>query len=110
VPAPRGPCQALAQGLLNHQELHQRHHQAKNGGSTQEGSPPDNDDGAGTMYPGEDGVVHMIFSGSLARPSRQCEKLIRREVFNVDTTKSSYLKWSEIPITFDRKDHPDHVP
>jgi hypothetical protein len=62
------------------------------------------------MYPDEDGVVHMIFSGSPARPSRQCEKLIRQEVFNVDTTKSSYLKWSEILITFDRKDHPDHVP
>jgi hypothetical protein len=24
--------------------------------------------------------------------------------------KPSYLKWSEVPITFDRKDHPDHVP
>ena len=22
----------------------------------------------------------------------------------------SYLKWSETPITFDRADHPDHVP
>jgi hypothetical protein len=21
-----------------------------------------------------------------------------------------YLKWPEVPITFDRKDHPDHVP
>jgi hypothetical protein len=24
--------------------------------------------------------------------------------------KPSYLKWLEVPITFDRKDHPDHVP
>jgi hypothetical protein len=23
--------------------------------------------------------------------------------------KPSYLKWSEVPITFDRKDHPDNV-
>jgi hypothetical protein len=23
--------------------------------------------------------------------------------------KPSYLKWSEVPITFDRKDHPNHV-
>jgi hypothetical protein len=22
----------------------------------------------------------------------------------------SYLKWLEVPITFDREDHPDHVP
>jgi hypothetical protein len=62
------------------------------------------------MYPGEDGAFHMIFGGSPARPSRRHEKLIRREVFNADTTKPSYLKWSEVPITFDRKDHPDHVP
>jgi hypothetical protein len=52
----------------------------------------------------------MIFGGSPARPSRRLEKLIRREVFNVDVAKPSYLKWSEVPITFDRKDHPDHVP
>jgi hypothetical protein len=29
------------------------------------------------MYPSEDGTVHMIFSGSLATPSRWREKLIR---------------------------------
>jgi hypothetical protein len=62
------------------------------------------------MYLGEDGAVHMIFGGSPARPSRQREKLIRREVFNTDTAKPSYLKWSEVLITFDCKDHPDHVP
>jgi hypothetical protein len=27
------------------------------------GAPPDNDDVVGAMYPGEDGVVHMIFGG-----------------------------------------------
>jgi hypothetical protein len=52
----------------------------------------------------------MIFGGSPARPSRRREKLIRREVFNTDVTKPSYLKWSEVLITFDREDHPDHVP
>jgi hypothetical protein len=53
----------------------------------------------------------MIFGGgSPARPSRRREKLIRREVFNADTAKPSYLKWSEVPITFDCKGHPDHVP
>jgi hypothetical protein len=62
------------------------------------------------MYLGEDGVVHVIFGGSPARPSRRREKLIRREVFNTDTVKSSYLKWSEVQITFDCKDHPNHVP
>jgi hypothetical protein len=56
------------------------------------GPPPDNDDGAGAMYPGEDSAVHMIFGGSPARPSRRREKLIWREVFNADIVKPSYLK------------------
>jgi hypothetical protein len=42
--------------------------------------------------------------------SRQRERLIRREIFNANTAKPSYLKWSEVLITFDRKDHPNHVP
>jgi hypothetical protein len=48
--------------------------------------------------------------GSPARPSRRREKLIRREVMNADVVKPSYLKWSEVPITFDRKNHPNTVP
>jgi hypothetical protein len=32
----------------------------------------------------------MIFGGSPARPSRQREKLIRREVFNADIAKPSF--------------------
>jgi hypothetical protein len=74
------------------------------------GPSPNNDDGVGATFRGEDGVVHMIFGGSPARPSRRHEKLIQREVLNADVAKTSYLKWSEVPITFDRKDHPDHVP
>jgi hypothetical protein len=58
----------------------------------------------------EDGMMHMIFKGSPTRPSRRREKLIRLEVFSVDVAKPSYLNWSEVPITFDREDHPDHVP
>jgi hypothetical protein len=75
-----------------------------------QGPSHDNDDGAGAMFPGEDEAVHMIFGGSPARPSRRREKLIRREVTNADVAKPSYLKWSEVPITFDRKDHPDTEP
>jgi hypothetical protein len=80
-------------------------------GQPKKGWPsPDNNDGAGAAYPGEDSVVHMIFEGSPARPSRRREKLIRLEVFNADVAMPSYPKWSEVPITFDRKDYPDHVP
>jgi hypothetical protein len=41
-----------------------------------QGPSHDNDDGAGAMFPGEDGAVHMIFGGSPTRPSRRREKLI----------------------------------
>jgi hypothetical protein len=74
------------------------------------GPPRDNDDSTGVAYSGEDGAVHMILRGSPARPSRRREKFIWREVFNANIVKPSYLKWSEVPITFDREDHPDHVP
>jgi hypothetical protein len=66
----------------------------------------DNDDGAGAAYPGEDSAMHMIFGGSLVRPSRQHEKLIRQEVFNADVAKPSYLKWLEVLKTFDRETIP----
>jgi hypothetical protein len=75
-----------------------------------QGPSHDNDDGARAVFPGEDGAVHMIFGGSPGRPSRRCEKLIRREVMSADVAKPSYLKWSEVLITFDRKDHPDTIP
>jgi hypothetical protein len=29
---------------------------------------------------------------------------------NADIAKPSYLKWLEVLITFDSKDHPDNVP
>jgi hypothetical protein len=75
-----------------------------------QGPSHDNDDGAGAGFPDEDGAVHMIFGGSLARPSRRREKLIRCEVMNIDVATPSYLNLSEVPITFDRKNHPDTVP
>jgi hypothetical protein len=48
----------------------------------------------------------MIFGASPARPSRRREKLIRREVMNANVVKPSYLKWSEVPITFDARTIP----
>jgi hypothetical protein len=75
-----------------------------------QGPSHDNDDGARAVFPSEDRAVHMIFGESPARLSRRCKKLIRREVMNADVTTPSYLKWLEVPTTFDRKDHPDTVP
>jgi hypothetical protein len=53
---------------------------------------------------------HMIFGRSPVRPSRCEREAHTTKVFNADTVKPSYLKWSKVPITFDRKDHLNHVP
>jgi hypothetical protein len=42
--------------------------------------------------------------------SRRKQKLIAWEVMAVSPATPKYLKWSEVPITFDRSDHPDFVP
>jgi hypothetical protein len=46
-------------------------------------------------------LTHMI-------PRKQ--KLIAWEVMAVSPATFEYFKWSEVPITFDRSDHPDYVP
>jgi hypothetical protein len=33
-----------------------------------------------------------------------------REVFTVSPATPEYLKWSEVPFTFDRSNYPDFVP
>jgi hypothetical protein len=54
-----------------------------------QGPSHDNDDGAGAVFPGEDGAVHMIFGGSPTRPSRRREKLIRREIMHANVATLS---------------------
>ena len=54
----------------------------------------------------------MIFGGLATYDSKRRQKLIAREVNAVALGEAvpTFLKWSEIVITFDRKDHPDHIP
>jgi hypothetical protein len=61
-------------------------------------------------YLGEDGVMHMIFGETPARPSRCQEKLIRCRVYNTKSATPSHLKWSETLITFDCTNHTDRMP
>ena len=54
----------------------------------------------------------MIFGRPMVYESRRWQKLTSREV-NVAALGEAvpaFLKWSETVITFDRKDHPDHIP
>jgi LmbE family N-acetylglucosaminyl deacetylase len=72
--------------------------------------PADNEE-KGDAYPDLRGYL-MIFGGLMAYESRCRQKLIAREVNTaaLDEAISTFLKWSETVITFNRKDHPDHIP
>jgi hypothetical protein len=54
----------------------------------------------------------MIFGGLVAYESKHRQKLTAREVNAAALSKVvlTFLKWSKTVITFDRKDHPDHIP
>jgi hypothetical protein len=54
--------------------------------------------------------VNYIYGGPDSYESRRKLKLTAREVMAVSPATIEYLRWSEVPITFDRSDHPDFVP
>jgi hypothetical protein len=54
--------------------------------------------------------VNYIYGGPNSYESRRKQKLIAREVMAVSPTTSNYLKWSKVPITFNRIDHSNFVP
>jgi hypothetical protein len=54
--------------------------------------------------------VNYIYGDPNSYESRQKQKLTAWEVMAVSPTTPEYLKWSEVPITFDRSDHLDFVP
>jgi hypothetical protein len=52
----------------------------------------------------------MIFSGTLACLPRHKYKRILQEIFHVEPIVCSYLRWFETAVTYDRTDHPNHIP
>jgi hypothetical protein len=54
--------------------------------------------------------VNYIYGGPDSYESRRKQKLTAREVMAVSPAIPEYLKWSEVPITFDHSDHPNFVP
>ena len=65
----------------------------------------------GDAYPDPKGCL-MFFNGPVAYESKRQQNLIAREVNMAALGKAvpSFLKWLEAAITFDRKDHPNHIP
>jgi hypothetical protein len=54
--------------------------------------------------------VNYMYGGPDSYESRRKQKLIALEVVAVSPATPEYLKWYELPITFDQNDHPDFVP
>src|SRR5438105_4670588 len=64
----------------------------------------------GLVFPDPEHQLNMIYGGSDAYEPKRKQKLTAREINAITPATPKYLKWSEAPITFDRADHPDHVP
>jgi hypothetical protein len=54
--------------------------------------------------------VNYIYGGPNSYESRQKQKLTAQEVMAVLPATPVYLKWSEVPMTFDHSDHPYFIP
>jgi len=54
--------------------------------------------------------VNYIFGGSDAYEGKRKQKLTHREVMIAAPSTPEYLPWSEVSISFDRRDHPDFIP
>jgi hypothetical protein len=54
--------------------------------------------------------VNYIFGGLDSYEPKRNKKLIARQVMVVKPATLEYLRWSEVPITFDYGDHPDFIP
>jgi hypothetical protein len=51
--------------------------------------------------------VNYIFGGPDSYEPRRKQKLTAWEVMAVGPATPEYLRWSEVPITFNRSDHPE---
>jgi hypothetical protein len=54
--------------------------------------------------------VNYIFNGMDAYESKRKQKLTHREVMMANPGTPEFLRWSEMPIMFNRSDHLDCVP
>jgi hypothetical protein len=53
--------------------------------------------------------INYIFDGRDSYESIWKHRLTAREVMSIGSATPEYLKWSKVPITFDRSNHPDYI-
>jgi hypothetical protein len=61
-------------------------------------------------FPKAHKVVNYIFGGPNSYEPKRKQKLTTWEVMAVKPATPEYLRWYEVPITFDCGDHPDFIP
>jgi hypothetical protein len=54
--------------------------------------------------------VNYNYGGPNSYEKRRKQNLTALEVMAVSPTTPEYIKWFEVPITFDRSNHPDFIP
>ena len=54
--------------------------------------------------------VNFIFGGPDAYVCKRKQKLELREINSMELAAPQFIRWSKMPITFDRSDHPKHIP
>jgi hypothetical protein len=54
--------------------------------------------------------VNYIFGGPDSYEPKRKYKLIAKEIMAIKPATPEYLRWSKVPITFDRGDHPNFIP
>jgi hypothetical protein len=53
--------------------------------------------------------INYIFDGTQSYESKRKRKLTTQEVMAIIPVTPGYLKWREVPIAFDRSNHPDFI-
>lgn len=64
----------------------------------------DEDDGDNEKFQNPSNTINVIFSGTTGTTTKRSQKLALREIMSIEPATPTFLKWSEVPITFCRKD------
>ena len=80
--------------------------QGKSQPRNEDGDRPGPSNGGQKQFPPEVKDVNMIYATHVTKKER---KRALREVYAIEPAVPKYSPWSEIPITFDRRDHPTSI-
>jgi len=79
-------------------------------GAQRTGEPSNRSEEGKGGSPSTNREINYIFGGTDTYEGKRKAKLALREVMMTNPSISDYLKWSDVPITFNLSDHPDYIP